>query len=1070
MGLINIFKRRLGKRASDNGVSILSILKARNTAIRTLANKNQEVYTTELDNIRKSAAENGHIFEECLLLMDEVQCYIETGVSESLFESALERLLELEKDLDLDKETFGNKVESVYLGNKGYFSRLWSLGHIRSLEKNFNFYSDYMAFHAQNQIAAICGKILLKIAEVCGGLSSTDMMESLFKLAIDYGNMGEISTAMRYYDEGLEVALNSEDLTYIFISTYRKLSLCQSAAGIDIQANMDAYFREAVQVLIGLCDALEMNPCEVGQFLLEQETKKLQDAKGKEAATIRYRIDRLNEALPIMNLILALERGDNGTASRYGSMLSDSEKKVYGGSAGMGADIISSLYDNVYHSTEREEAQLGDEGDDTEYEDGWLLDVTKESFPNDLPKVHIITLLTLYFRSEIMRGHPRNAEHLYSIAKDISSSSGAHIYSALIDSERGKCHQAKGEYETAEEYYKRALMHLEKCQNVEMACNMKVTIALNYGTLLSEHKPAEAINMLKSGLNALNIESIHHSRFTVAFHIALAKAYRHNDDKEQMESHCIKALNELLADIVLRVPGMSLEKKENYWALAQKSLAEVISMLRPDSSEELRIKAYEAVAFAKGFLLASENILKDIVYGEDSLKDFCGLYENLSKYESEKRLWGTSTDDSSNEYMQHFIDSIKLSVATEEHLKKYLSSLTVNFKELSSVLDDNAIVIDYYDYPTEEGRQYIAFTYRKDNIAPEVVLLCKSTDIEAIYCEASEDNVQSTIYDPASPLSSRLRQCLFDSALERYTTNGRANVYLIPSGEIHKICIEALCLNADSTTNDLKITRLSHARGLQSVGMEQNFNEIELYGGLDFGGDSDVESDGYRGVKDGRTGIETQFLPWEPLPYSGIEVNEVAEIWNSTSTSPARVYSGSEGTAEQFYKLDCNAPSIIHIATHGFYETRESCKRLPILKDSHRPLDLAGLVMSSGNEGWIYGTPNCHPGIIKASDICTMDLRGCRLVVLSACHTADGAIHSDGVYGLQRAFKKAGAGSLLMSLWKIRDDVGTFFMKAFYEDLLNGSKDRHTAIEVARQTTKGKYPDPRCWAGFILID
>ena len=126
--------------------------------------------------------------------------------------------------------------------------------------------------------------------------------------------------------------------------------------------------------------------------------------------------------------------------------------------------------------------------------------------------------------------------------------------------------------------------------------------------------------------------------------------------------------------------------------------------------------------------------------------------------------------------------------------------------------------------------------------------------------------------------------------------------------------------------------------------------------------------------------------------------------------------------------------------------------------------------MSSGNEGWIYGTPNCHPGITKASDICTMDLRGCRLVVLSACHTADGAIHSDGVYGLQRAFKKAGAGSLLMSLWKIRDDVGTFFMKAFYEDLLNGSKDRHTAIEVARQTTKGKYPDPRCWAGFILID
>ena len=214
----------------------------------------------------------------------------------------------------------------------------------------------------------------------------------------------------------------------------------------------------------------------------------------------------------------------------------------------------------------------------------------------------------------------------------------------------------------------------------------------------------------------------------------------------------------------------------------------------------------------------------------------------------------------------------------------------------------------------------------------------------------------------------------------------------------------------------------------------------------------------------------TQFLPWEPLPYSGIEVNEVADIWNRNSASPARVYTGTKGTTEQFYRMDSNAPSIIHIATHGFYETRESCGRLPILRDSHRPLDLTGLVMSSGNNGWIYGTRNCYPGIIKASDICSMDLRGCAMVVLSACHSAEGVIHSDGVYGLQRAFKEAGAGTLIMSLWKVRDDIGTFFMKTFYEDLMNGSKDRHTAIEVARKKTKEKYQDPGSWAGFILID
>ncbi len=1065
MRLFNFFRRESGN--GDAGT--LSLLRARTAAIRKMSSRNHEENIKELEKIRTSAAEHGFFFEECLLLLDEIQYLIETGLEEGLFESAQERLLELEKVFDLDKDSFKNKVETVYLGNKGKLSRSYSLGLIQSMHRNFNFHFEYMSFCMLNHIASVCGKISLKIAEVCGGLSTTDIMECLFKMAVDYGNMGEVSKAMHYYDEGLNIALTTEDLTYIFIATYRKLSLCMTAAGIDIQANMDLHFREAVQVLIGLCEALEMSPAEVGEFLKDLEEKKLKTAKGKEAALQQFRLDRLNEALPIMNLILALERGDMGTAGLYGAMLSDSEKKVYGGSAGMGADIVSSLYAANYDSVERNEVQEEDSEDDNE-EDGWMLGITADYFPEDMPKFQIVALLLVYLRSQLMRGHYQNAEHLYGIAKEITDKVGAHYKGAMIDYERGKCHHARREYVKAERYYKRALAHMEKCPDSEMVSNLRVSIALSYGTLLTEFRPADAVGTLKDGLDGLWKESTHYSRFTVAFHIALAKTYSNISEPEQAEPHCIKALEELLADVTLRVPGMSRENKENYWSHAQKSLAEVISLLRPDSSEEFRTKAYEAVLFAKGFLLASENILKDIIYGEDSLKDLRSLYENVSRYESEKRLWGTSTDDSSNEYMQHFINSMKLSIETEEHIRKYFSSLTANYKEIAAELNDDSIVIDYYDYPTETGRRYIAFTYGKDDAAPEVVLLCQSSDIEEIYSEIPEEKMQSTIYDPASPLSARLRGCLLDRALERLNPNEGSTVYFIPSGEIHKICIEALCLDSESTTGKFRVIRLSHARGLKSARESRNFDGIELYGGLDFGGVDDFEPGEYRGAAEREKGSVTQFLPWEPLPYSGIEVNEVADIWNRNSASPARVYTGTKGTTEQFYRMDSNAPSIIHIATHGFYETRESCGRLPILRDSHRPLDLTGLVMSSGNNGWIYGTRNCYPGIIKASDICSMDLRGCAMVVLSACHSAEGVIHSDGVYGLQRAFKKAGAGTLIMSLWKVRDDIGTFFMKTFYEDLMNGSKDRHTAIEVARKKTKEKYQDPGSWAGFILID
>jgi CHAT domain-containing protein len=99
-----------------------------------------------------------------------------------------------------------------------------------------------------------------------------------------------------------------------------------------------------------------------------------------------------------------------------------------------------------------------------------------------------------------------------------------------------------------------------------------------------------------------------------------------------------------------------------------------------------------------------------------------------------------------------------------------------------------------------------------------------------------------------------------------------------------------------------------------------------------------------------------------------------------------------------------------------------------------------------------------------------MDLEGAEMVVLSACHTAEGVVRSDGVFGLQRAFKKAGAGCIVMSLWEVNDEAGAYFMKEFYLELLSEGKDRHTAFRNARTIVRQKYPDPIYWAGFIMTD
>ena len=92
------------------------------------------------------------------------------------------------------------------------------------------------------------------------------------------------------------------------------------------------------------------------------------------------------------------------------------------------------------------------------------------------------------------------------------------------------------------------------------------------------------------------------------------------------------------------------------------------------------------------------------------------------------------------------------------------------------------------------------------------------------------------------------------------------------------------------------------------------------------------------------------------------------------------------------------------------------------------------------------------------------------MVVLSACETARGYIDPvDGVYGLQQAFKRAGVGTIVMSLWKVPDEATSMLMSSFYT-VLNKGCEKHDALLYAMNKVRKKYKDPYYWAGFILLD
>ena len=130
------------------------------------------------------------------------------------------------------------------------------------------------------------------------------------------------------------------------------------------------------------------------------------------------------------------------------------------------------------------------------------------------------------------------------------------------------------------------------------------------------------------------------------------------------------------------------------------------------------------------------------------------------------------------------------------------------------------------------------------------------------------------------------------------------------------------------------------------------------------------------------------------------------------------------------------------------------------------------------NTGLVFAGANNHnasvlsadDGLLTSHEISSMDLTGAELVVLSACQTALGTVSSEGVFGLQRGFKKACAKTILMSLWEVDDQATSELMTSFYTNLASGMGKSESLYEAQKHVMKVCGTDPSLWAGFIILD
>ncbi len=134
---------------------------------------------------------------------------------------------------------------------------------------------------------------------------------------------------------------------------------------------------------------------------------------------------------------------------------------------------------------------------------------------------------------------------------------------------------------------------------------------------------------------------------------------------------------------------------------------------------------------------------------------------------------------------------------------------------------------------------------------------------------------------------------------------------------------------------------------------------------------------------------------------------------------------------------------------------------------------LAGVALAGANQTLLEPQ---REGVLYAIEAQGLNLEGTELVVLSACETAQGQIdYGEGVSGLVRALRTAGARNVLVTLKPVGDQGASAFMQRFYFHWLSqsGRSDPAAALRAAQQeaiadAASGTGADPT-WAQFVMI-
>lgn len=441
-------------------------------------------------------------------------------------------------------------------------------------------------------------------------------------------------------------------------------------------------------------------------------------------------------------------------------------------------------------------------------------------------------------------------------------------------------------------------------------------------------------------------------------------------------------------------------------------------------------------------------------------------------------------------------------ISENEILEKDLIKESATFSEYKKLMSFKWTDLKVKLKSDETTIDLVSFKYHKTNILYAVFVIKKDSKFPQ-FIPLFEEKQLNTILEQNKNLSDRSRidinyqekilSNLLLKPLEK-ELKGISTIYLSLSGLTHQINVAALPVNENQTFGQkYKIHILNSPSELidyaaTSFDKKEKLDFI-LYGGIDYDKKINISSQSIpvernlAHVDEEIKGLQTRsgISSFGYLLGTKNEIENISTLANKSNLK-AIIFEDKNATEESIKQLDGRAtPFVLHLATHGFFfpdPVIESSNdklffegKSKIFKSSDDPMMRSGLVFSGANKSWGQSNENQSEddGILTANEISNLDLSACQLVVLSACETGLGEVKgSEGVFGLQRAFKMAGVKNIIMSLWKVPDVQTAELFNIFYSECFAG-KTIHEAFKMAQSKMKDKY-SPYYWAGFVLLE